>query len=518
MGEGPESILIVDFGSQYTQLIARRIREAGVWCEVIPPGGARNAFDRMGPRGIVLSGGPASVRDEGAPGTDEALLGEGVPVLGICYGLQWMTAVLGGEVVPGTEREYGRSEMTVADSGALLDGVAACSVAWMSHGDRVETLAPGWRLLARSEDCPVAAAGDEDARLFGLQFHPEVTHTAQGRQVLANFLGPICGCAGDWEVAGLIEGKVQAIRDQVGDSGEILLGLSGGVDSSVAALLMHRAVGGRLHCVFVDNGLLRKGERDEVESTFGSASGFGLDLTVVDASERFLDELHQVDDPEAKRKIIGRVFVEVFQEEAQRFDAAHFLGQGTLYPDVIESESYFGGPSAVIKSHHNVGGLPDSLGMALVEPLRDLFKDEVRELGRALDLPEHLVSRQPFPGPGLAVRHPGALTRGSLEHLREADAIVREEIHAAGLAEQLWQFFVVLLPVRSVGVMGDARTFERACSVRMVKSTDAMTADWFIPEPDVVQRIATRIVNEVPGINRVLWDVTSKPPGTIEWE
>jgi len=509
-------ILIVDLGAQYAQLIARRVREAGSWCEIAPPARALEAARRMQLGGVILSGGPASVYASDAPRVPRGLLELGVPVLGICYGMQWMCRELGGEVRAAGRREFGRAALEVQRSEGPFEGIQGRTPVWMSHGDQVERLPAGFATFARSETCPQAAVGDPVRNLWGVQFHPEVTHTARGADLIRNFLYRVCGMPGDWVPGSIVDRETAKVRAQVGEEGEVVLGLSGGVDSSVAALLLHRALGPRLHCIFVDNGLLRHGERDAVERTF--AEHFRMDLTVVDAADRFIGQLSGVTDPERKRKVIGRVFVEVFQEEAARFVHARYLAQGTLYPDVIESVAVHGGNTAVIKSHHNVGGLPETLHLALVEPLRELFKDEVRAIGRYLGLDEHIVSRQPFPGPGLAVRILGEVTREHLELLRAADRIVTEEIEAAAAQAGLWQYFAVLLPVKSVGVMGDARTYENCCALRVVESSDGMTADWAYLDRELLGRIAGRIINEVRGINRVVLDISSKPPATIEWE
>ncbi len=510
-----QRILIVDFGSQYTQLIARRVREHHVFSEVVP---AHRAHQHLGQglRGIILSGGPASAYADGAPDMDPAVLQAGVPVLGICYGMQWMCEHLGGAVVPGDSGEFGFTEIEVDHSDGLFNGVSAQTVVWMSHGDRVEKLPDGFARLARSSTCPEAAIGDPARNFYGLQFHPEVAHTREGVTLLRNFLHWVCECAGDWKAGDFAQELVRGVADQLGEEGELVLGLSGGVDSSVVGAICQQAVGRRCHAIFVDNGLLRAEERDLVESTF--RGHFELDLTVVDAADRFLDRLAGVTDPETKRKIIGHEFIEVFREQAKHYSGARFLGQGTLYPDVIESVAAHGGATAVIKSHHNVGGLPDDLEMELVEPLRMLFKDEVRELGRELGLPEEMVARQPFPGPGLAVRCVGECSRERIRLLREADAIVRTEFELRGEHQGVWQYFAVLTGARSVGVMGDSRTYEEACAVRAVQSSDGMTADWVYPSRDCLQSISSRIINEVRGINRVVLDITSKPPGTIEWE
>jgi len=516
----PRGILVVDLGAQYAQLIARRVRESNVWSEIVPPGvaleRARSMRDAGTLGGILLSGGPASVYAADAPPVPSALLELGVPILGICYGAQWLVHELGGSVVAATRREYGRTSIEVKRSEAILEGVDGRTVVWMSHGDKVESLPPGFTTYAASDDCEFAAFGDPERGLFAVQFHPEVTHTVRGREILENFVWSVCDLPGDWNADAIVEREVAAVRALVGDDGEVVLGLSGGVDSSVAAVIVQQAIGARLHCIFVDNGLLRKGERETVERVFGKH--LAIDLTVVDAADQFLGKLAGVTDPEKKRKIIGHEFVEVFRREAKRFERAHFLGQGTLYPDVIESVNVHGGNTAVIKSHHNVGGLPEDLEMTLVEPLRELFKDEVRVIGRRLGLASEVVDRQPFPGPGLAVRCLGELTPERLAVLREADSIVTTEIEKAGAHLGLWQYFAVLLPVRSVGVMGDLRTYEEACAIRVVQSEDAMTADWVQLPQELLARISSRIINEVHGINRVVLDVSSKPPATIEWE
>ncbi|MEM7308575.1 MAG: glutamine-hydrolyzing GMP synthase [Planctomycetota bacterium] len=512
----PRGILVVDLGAQYAQLIARRVREANVWSEIAPPHQAMERAAAMNLGGIILSGGPASVYAKDAPEVPRELLALGVPVLGICYGLQWMVRELGGEVEPADKREFGRTSIEISHSSGILDAIDGHTVVWMSHGDSVTRLPDGFETLAFSDSCPYAVVADDARGYYGVQFHPEVSHTKRGREVIGNFVWRACDLPGDWRPESIVEREVAKIQEQVGEDGEVVLGLSGGVDSSVAAVIAHRAVGARLHCIFVDNGLLREGEREVVESVFGQH--FQMDLTVVDASADFLAKLAGVTDPEKKRKIIGYEFVEVFRREAKRFNQAGFLGQGTLYPDVIESINVHGGNTAVIKSHHNVGGLPEDLEMDLVEPLRELFKDEVREIGKHLGLDDEVVMRQPFPGPGLAVRCLGECTPERLAVLREADHIVTTEIEAAEAHEGLWQYFAVLLPVRSVGVMGDARTYEEACAIRVVQSEDAMTADWALLPQDLLARISNRIINEVRGINRVVLDISSKPPATIEWE
>ncbi len=513
-----EKLLVLDFGSQYTQLIARRLRELGVYCEIHPCTMKADALRAFAPKGIVLSGGPASVLAEGSPRADRLAFELGVPVLGICYGLQLLVHELGGKVDEAAHREYGPATIEAGSGAELFEGLPPRLEVWMSHGDRVETLPPGFEPIATTPSSPYAAVEDRRRRFFGVQFHPEVVHTPRGKEILRNFAYRVCGCSGSWSMRAYAEVAVEQIRAQVKD-GHAICALSGGVDSAVAALLVHRAIGDRLRCIFVDNGVLREGERGQVEDVFGRM--FQLPLVTVDASRRFLGKLAGVADPEQKRKIIGREFIGVFEEEVERLSAhgerAQFLVQGTLYPDVIESVS-FKGPSATIKSHHNVGGLPDVMKLALVEPLRELFKDEVRRLGIELGLPAQIVQRQPFPGPGLAIRILGDVTDERLGVLRKADVIVQEEIRAAGLYEKLWQAFAVLLPVRSVGVMGDQRTYESTCAIRAVESTDGMTGDWSRLPYDLLARISSRIINEVRGINRVVYDVSSKPPATIEWE
>jgi len=521
-GASADSILIVDFGSQVTQLIARRVREAGVYSEIAPFTQALAAFERMKPRGIILSGSPASVPDEGSPRAPQALFEAGIPILGICYGQQVMTAQLGGEVRPGHETgeggEFGRAFLTVSEPCVLFDGlwqVGERHQVWMSHGDKVTRFAPGFRIVATSDGAPFALIADDERRFYGTQFHPEVVHTPDGARLIANFVRHVCGCAGDWSMAEFRATKIREIREQVG-SGRVICGLSGGVDSAVAAVLIHEAIGEQLTCVFVDHGLMRLGEAEQVVSLF--KGHYNIPLVHVDASETFLGGLAGVTDPEAKRKFIGKAFIDLFEEEARKIGGADFLAQGTLYPDVIESVSFTGGPSVTIKSHHNVGGLPERMNMKLVEPLRELFKDEVRELGRELGLPDIFVGRHPFPGPGLAIRIPGEVTKERCDILRKADAVYLDEIRSAGLYDAIWQAFAVLLPVRSVGVMGDGRTYDNVLALRAVTSTDGMTADIYPFESAFLSRVATRIINEVQGINRVVYDYTSKPPGTIEWE
>ena len=508
-----DTVVVLDFGSQYSQLIARRIREAGVYSILLPWDTSWEEIARLRPKGIILSGGPASVYDEGAPSLPAWVLREDVPVLGICYGMQLIASALDGGVEPATRREYGPAKIEVTQSYPLFRDLPASLDVWMSHGDHVTRLPTGYVGIARSSNAPIA--GMTDGRRYGIQFHPEVVHTPLGRDLLRNFLVAVCNCRTEWTAEHFIDSAVRQIRETVGD-GRVLLGLSGGVDSSVAAALIHRAIGDRLTPVFVDNGLLRLGEADLVRDVFGRA--FGMNLVFVDASERFLDRLEGVADPEEKRRIVGDEFIRTFESQAAVHGPFDFLAQGTLYPDVIESTAPDTNSAMKIKTHHNVGGLPTDLTFSLVEPLRYLFKDEVREVGRALGLPKEIVERQPFPGPGLAVRIIGEITRNDLDLLRRADAVVREEVDGLGDGTQVWQYFAVLLPVRTVGVMGDYRTYGRVCAVRAVTSEDAMTADWARLPYDALARISNRIVNEVDGITRVVYDVSSKPPATIEWE
>ncbi len=513
-----DKILIIDFGSQVTQLIARRVRESGVYCEVVPFNKAEEVFPDYRPRGVILSGGPASVIQMDTPRAPSIIFEADIPVLGICYGQQTMVEQLGGKVEEATHREFGKADIEVVKDSPLFEGFwqqGAHDHVWMSHGDKVAEIPAGFEVIAVSNHAPFAAIADEKRKFYGVQFHPEVVHTPRGTEMLNNFTHKICGCSGDWTMATFKEEAIAKIRKQVG-GGTVVCGLSGGVDSSVAAVLIHEAIGEQLHCIYVDNGLMREGETEQVVSLF--KDHYNIPLIVADARETFLSQLDDVDDPERKRKIIGGLFIDVFDHEARQLGGADFLAQGTLYPDVIESVSFTGGPSVTIKSHHNVGGLPERMKMKLVEPLRELFKDEVRTLGRELGIPEAFIARHPFPGPGLAIRVPGRFTREKVEILRKADTIYLDEIRKAGLYDEIWQAFAVLLPVRSTGVMGDSRTFDYALALRAVTSTDGMTADYYPFEHDFLGRTATRIINEVKGINRVTYDITSKPPGTIEWE
>jgi len=515
-----DRVLIIDFGSQVTQLIARRVRESGVYCEIHPFNKVTEASIRdFGPKAIILSGGPSSVADANAPLPPDAVYESGLPLLGICYGEQAMCAQLGGIVEASDHREFGRADLEVKDDCVLFEGIwpeGTHQQVWMSHGDRVTKLPPGFRPVAISVGAPFAAIADDKRRYYGVQFHPEVVHTPEGARLLRNFTHHVAGCGGDWTMAAFRDQAIGRIREQVG-KGRVICGLSGGVDSSVAAVLIHEAVGDQLTCIFVDHGFMRLDEAEQVVSTFRER--FNISLVHRDATDLFLGKIAGKMDPEDKRKIIGGLFIDVFEEEAKTLGGADFLAQGTLYPDVIESVAFDGGPSVTIKSHHNVGGLPERMNMQLVEPLRELFKDEVRALGRELGLPDEMVGRHPFPGPGLAIRIPGQeITREKLDILRKADAIYLREIRQAGLYDEIWQAFAVLLPVRTVGVMGDSRSYDYACALRAVTSTDGMTADSYHFEHSFLARTATRIINEVPGINRVTYDVTSKPPGTIEWE
>ncbi|MBP9020145.1 MAG: glutamine-hydrolyzing GMP synthase [Syntrophobacterales bacterium] len=511
-------IAILDFGSQYNQLIARRVRESRVYCEILPHDIPLDELAAKKPRGIILSGGPASIFDEGVPKSRPALFDLGLPVLGICYGMQLIVHQLGGTVEPSSAREYGRADLFLTPKGKEsppFAGLADRQRIWMSHGDRVTKLPPGFEVIGSTPNSPVAAMENRTRNIYGVQFHPEVVHTERGNEIIRNFLFRVAGCSPDWTMRSFVEETLVRLREQIGRE-RVLCALSGGVDSSVLATLLHRAVGERLVSVFVDNGLLREGEAEEVVRTFRDQ--YHLNFKLVRARGRFLRNLAGVTDPEKKRKVIGNEFIRLFEEEAGKLGNIRFLAQGTLYPDVIESRSSFGGPSAVIKSHHNVGGLPEKLNMELVEPLKVLFKDEVREVGRELGLPDGIINRHPFPGPGLAVRVIGKVTRKSLETVRKADAIVREEVVKAGLFNEVWQEFAVLLPVRTVGVMGDGRTYENVIAVRAITSTDGMTADWVKFPHEVLETISGRIVNEVKGVNRVVYDISTKPPSTVEWE
>lgn len=514
-----DSILIIDFGSQVTQLIARRVRETGVYCEIVPFQSAEDGFKRVNPKAVIFSGGPASVSDENSPRAPQIVIDSGLPILAICYGQQTLCTQLGGKVEGGHHREFGRADIEILKTSPLFDGfwdIGSQHTVWMSHGDRVTELPDGFEVIAVSPNAPFAIAADEARKYYTTMFHPEVVHTPDGAKLLANFVHNIAGLEGDWNMSTYRERAVATIRDQVGDK-KVICALSGGVDSSVAALLIHEAIGSQLTCILVDHGLMRKNEAADVVAMFGEHYP-DLNLLHCDASETFISALEGEADPETKRKTIGRLFIELFEDEAKKLGGADFLAQGTLYPDVIESVSYSGGPSVTIKSHHNVGGLPERMNMQLVEPLRELFKDEVRALGLELGLPQSFIGRHPFPGPGLAIRCPGGITRVKLEILREADAVYLDEIRKAGLYDDIWQAFAVLLPVQTVGVMGDGRTYEFVCALRAVTSVDGMTADFFPYDMAFLGKAATRIINEVRGINRVVYDVTSKPPGTIEWE
>ncbi len=514
----PDTVLIIDFGSQVTQLIARRVRETGIYCEIVPFQSAEEGFNRLKPKAIILSGSPASTLDIGSPRAPQIVFDSGLPVLGICYGQQTICEQLGGKVEAGHHREFGRAFIEIDKECALYEGiwpVGSRHQVWMSHGDRVTAIPDGFEVVATSSNAPFAFIANEAKKYYAVQFHPEVVHTPDGAKLLANFVHKIAGLKGDWTMAAYREHAVAAIRKQVGDK-RVICGLSGGVDSSVAALLIHEAIGDQLTCILVDHGLMRKNEAADVVAMF--KEHYNLHLVHVDASDMFINALEGESDPETKRKTIGRLFIDVFEAEAKKLGGADFLAQGTLYPDVIESVSFSGGPSVTIKSHHNVGGLPDRMNMQLVEPLRELFKDEVRVLGKELGLPDSFIGRHPFPGPGLAIRCPGGITREKLEILREADAVYLDEIRKAGLYDAIWQAFAVLLPVQTVGVMGDGRTYEFVCALRAVTSVDGMTADFYHYDMEFLGRAATRIINEVRGINRVVYDVTSKPPGTIEWE
>ena len=508
-------IAILDYGSQYSQLIARRIREQHVYSELLRYNVTATELTKRAPAGIILSGGPASVFEKNAPLCDPDIYKLGIPILGICYGMQMTGMLLGGKVKQGKAREYGSAGINIVEHTPLFKGLLSNLNVWMSHGDQVEQLPPGFKVMATTSTCPNAAMGNDSKRIYGLQFHPEVVHTPQGTQILRHFLFDVCGCAGDWEMSQFINESIDSIRKTVGTD-HVVCGLSGGVDSSVVAVLLHKAIGKQLHCIFVDNGVLRFGEAKQVEETFGNA--FKIDLHVCHSHNQFLSKLRGITDPEDKRKIIGKTFIDIFSEEARRLGDIKYLAQGTLYPDVIESFSPIGGPSATIKSHHNVGGLPEDLHFKLIEPVRELFKDEVRELGRELGIPDHIISRQPFPGPGLAVRILGEVTAERVELLQKADLRVQEEIELLPNKNEIWQSFAILLPVQSVGVMGDSRTYENVVALRIVESRDGMTADWFRLPYEVLGKISNRIINEVRGINRVVYDISSKPPATIEWE
>ena len=509
-------ILVLDFGAQYSQLIARRVRECGVYSKIVPFNTTREEIEKLNAKGIILSGGPASVKTKDSPRPDAGIFSLGIPILGICYGLQVMSLMLGGEVTCPEKKEYGLANIDIIDkSSELLAGISDKSQVWMSHGDSVSRIPQGFRTVASTSNCEYTAIEDGKRRFYGVQFHPEVVHSVDGMKMIRTFALSICKAKNDWNMGSFVEDSIKAIREKVGDK-QVLCGLSGGVDSSVAALLIHKAIGDQLVCVFVNNGMLRKNEAESVLDLFGK--NFKIRLQYADAENDFLSALKGVTEPEAKRKIIGKLFVDTFYREARKCGDISFLAQGTLYPDVIESKSAFGGPSSTIKSHHNVGGLPEDLKWQLLEPLKELFKDEVRELGKELGLPDELVYRHPFPGPGLGVRCIGEVTKERLDTLRDVDYIFIDEIRKAGLYDKIWQALADLLPVKSVGVQGDERTYREVCSLRAVTSEDAMTADWFRMPYDVLQKCASRICNEVKGVNRVLYDITSKPPGTIEWE
>ena len=508
-------ILIIDFGSQYNQLITRRVREHHVYCEIEPPDITLSSIKALSPQGIILSGGPASIYEKNSPKADAGIFNLNIPVLGICYGMHFMIKSLGGEVEGTDKREYGLADLKITDQGDIFHGVNDKTPCWMSHGDSVSQLPDGFNIIASTENTRISAVANNGKRFYGLQFHPEVAHTPEGKKMLGNFLFNICGCKKSWTMKSFVRKATEEIKTEVGDK-KVILGLSGGVDSSVATALLHRAIGKQLTCVFVDNGLLRKDEGGKIKTLF--KNHFQVNLRYVNAGKKFLDPLKGVVDPEKKRKIIGKAFIDVFEAEAKKIKGADFLGQGTLYPDLIESRSAFGGPSAVIKSHHNVGGLPKKMHLKLIEPLKHLFKDEARILGKELGLPDDIIHRQPFPGPGLAVRIIGEITARRLSILRQADDILITEIKANNYYKRLWQSFAVLLPLKSVGIMGDKRTYEHIVVIRAVTSLDAMTADWARLPHALLARISNRIINEVKGINRVTYDISSKPPSTIEWE
>lgn len=511
-----QTILILDFGSQYTQLIARRVRENKVFSKIIPYNTPAKEIAALAPKGLILSGGPASVVNKKSPYPDTGIFKLGIPIFGICYGMQVICELLGGKVKHTREREYGKTELFIDDNRDIFNHLPGNFTCWASHGDYVTKMPAGFHTIAHTANTPIAAISNQKRKIYAVQFHPEVTHTEKGNQILSNFLFKACGASGRWTMKSFIRETIENIKKTVGKKDKVILGLSGGVDSSVAALLIHKSIGKNLRCIFIDNGLLRKGEAEQVKSVFKDM--YHLNLSYVDRSKRFLERLKGITDPEEKRKIIGDEFIKVFEEEAKKTKGAKFLGQGTLYPDVIESISPSGGPSRKIKSHHNVGGLPAQMKFKLIEPLREIFKDEAREIGRQLGLPENIIQRQPFPGPGLAVRIIGDITIERLDLLREADKRVTEEILKAGLYEQIWQSFAVLLPIKSVGIMGDERTYENVAALRCVSSFDGMTADWVKLPYEVMERISSRIINEVKGINRVVYDISSKPPATIEWE
>ena len=510
-----QKILILDFGSQYTQNIARKVREFQIYCEIHPCTLTFEEIKTINAKGIILSGGPASVQEKDSPLCDPRLFELGFPILGICYGMQLITHLFGGKVDSSPNREFGSAELMLNEFSDMFEEVKNNSIVWMSHGDRISKLPTGFKGIAYTNTSPLAAIENSSEKIYGLQFHPEVVHTLEGTKILKNFLFKICECSQNWKMESLIEYMIRDIQNKVKNS-NVVCGLSGGVDSSVAAVLIHKAIGENLHCLFIDNGLLRTGEKEKVESTF--RDNFNINLDVIDAADRFLEKLKGITDPEQKRKSIGNTFIEVFEEEAKKRGDFTFLAQGTLYPDVIESVSFKGGPSVVIKSHHNVGGLPDKMNLKLLEPFRELFKDEVRLLGREMGMPDEIINRQPFPGPGLAIRILGDITPERLDILCAADKIILEEVKAFGLYNDLWQSFAVLLPVKTVGVMGDSRTYESVVAIRAVTSTDGMTADWAHLPYELLGKLSNRIINEVHGVNRVVYDISSKPPGTIEWE